>query len=72
MSFFGGEYDYETDIAVNREEAFEDGFEKGIEKGVLLNIQSIMNNLNMTAEQTMDSIDIPAEKQAKYLKMLSI
>ena len=28
------EYDYDTDIAVQREEAFEDGFTKGLQQGI--------------------------------------
>ena len=36
MSFLTAEYDYDMDIQVNREEAFEDGVKQGIEQGIVL------------------------------------
>ena len=33
------EYDYDTDIAVQRQEAYEDGVEKGISQGIAQGIQ---------------------------------
>lgn len=39
------EYDYETDIAVQREEAWEEGMEKGIEKGIVKRNREIACNL---------------------------
>ena len=34
MSFLTAEYDYDMDIQVNREEAFEDGVQQGLERGI--------------------------------------
>ena len=34
INMFLDEYDYDTDIAVQREEAMEEGFEQGIEQGI--------------------------------------
>ena len=34
MSFLTAEYDYDMDIQVNREEAFEDGVQQGLEQGI--------------------------------------
>ena len=33
------EYDYDTDIAVQRQEAYEDGMEQGIQQGISQGIQ---------------------------------
>ena len=37
------EYDYDTDIAVQREEAYEDGLSKGIQQGISQGISQGIN-----------------------------
>ena len=52
------------------------GIERGIEEGTdrerLQNIRSMMRKLKVTASEAMDIIEIPAEEQPKYLKLLSL
>ena len=45
MSFLTDEYDYDTDISVNREESKAEGIEIGIEKGIEKD-RCIVNKLN--------------------------
>ena len=61
-------------------EGIEQGIERGIERGIeegtdrerLQNIRSMMRKLKVTASEAMDIIEIPAEEQPKYLKLLSL
>ena len=46
------EYDYDTDIAVQREEAYEEGLSKGINQGISQGIrQGISQGISQGAEQ---------------------
>ncbi|MBR0399952.1 MAG: hypothetical protein IJH95_03950, partial [Mogibacterium sp.] len=57
-----------------RKEAMEKVIEKGIEKGIennrLENIRNLMTTMNLTAQQAMDALLIPADEQEKYIAML--
>ena len=57
-------------------QGIEQGIERGIEEGTdrerLQNIRSMMRKLKVTASEAMDIIEIPAEEQPKYLKLLSL
>ena len=63
-------------IAQGIERGIEQGIERGIEEGTdrerLQNIRSMMRKLKVTASEAMDIIEIPAEEQPKYLKLLSL
>ena len=67
-------------IAQGIERGIEQGIERGIERGIeegtdrerLQNIRSMMRKLKVTASEAMDIIEIPAEEQPKYLKLLSL
>ena len=63
-------------LAQGIEQGIERGIERGIEEGTdrerLQNIRSMMRKLKVTASEAMDIIEIPAEEQPKYLKLLSL
>ena len=50
INMFLNEYDYDTDIAVQREEAMEEGIEKGLEQGAQQ--QAIETAINMLNKKT--------------------
>ena len=54
--------------------AHDEGIEKGIEQGKdeerLFSIRRMMNKLKMTAEEAMDTLDIPKGERSKYMTML--
>ena len=64
-----GEYDYETDIRVQRREAFEDGLAEGIEQGIEQGaeqkaIETAKNliNKNISFETIAECTNLPLEK----------
>ena len=70
------EYDYDTDIAVQREEAYEEGLSKGISQGIRQGIsqgaeqkaiETAKNLLNMglTLEQAAQGTGLPLEEVEK-------
>ena len=63
-------------IEEGRKQGLAQGIEQGIEEGTdrerLQNIRSMMRKLKVTASEAMDIIEIPAEEQPKYLKLLSL
>ena len=61
------EYDYDMDVAAQKEEAFEDGFTEGKQE----DLRNLMVKLSMTAEQAMDTLDIPAEERERYAAKLA-
>ena len=61
------EYDYDTDIAVQRQEAYEDGVEKGISQGIQ---QGSQQKAIETAKNAL-KMDLPI-KQISTLTGLSI
>ena len=52
------------------EEGIEKGIEKGVEKGVASSIRSMMSKLKLSAEEAMDTLDIPKSERSKYMTML--
>ena len=52
------------------EETRNEGITKGREQERLENIRTFMKKLNLSAEQVMNVMDIPAEEQSKYLAKL--
>lgn len=52
------------------EETRNEGIVKGREQERLENIRTFMKKLNLSAEQVMNVMDIPAEEQSKYLAKL--
>ncbi len=59
-------------IAQGIERGIEQGIEEGTDRERLQNIRSMMRKLKVTASEAMDIIEIPAEEQPKYLKLLSL
>ena len=63
-------------IEEGRKQGLAQGIERGIEEGTdrerLQNIRRMMRKLKVTASEAMDIIEIPAEEQPKYLKLLSL
>ena len=60
-----GEYDYETDIRVQRREAFEDGLAEGIEQGAEQKAIETAKNLinkNISFETIAECTNLPLEK----------
>ena len=65
------EYDYKDDIASQREESFEMGLERGLEKGRasgleegrLEDMRLMMQKLNMSLPQVMETLNIPPEER---------
>ena len=50
--------------------AHDEGIEQGKDEERLVSIRRIMNKLKMTAEETMDTLDIPKGERSKYMTML--
>ena len=68
------EYDYDTDIAVQREEADEEGLNKGISQGAEQKaIETAKNLLNMglNLEQAAQGTGLPLEEVEKLATELS-
>ena len=78
MNYLNAEYDYDMDIQVNREEAFEEGkeqglelgLEQGLELGVLSSIKNLMDSMNISAEEAVQYLKIPEDKRAEYLSRI--
>ena len=47
-----------------------DAKEEGREEGLLESVKKLMKNLKVSAEQAMDSLEIPEDMRQKYLSML--
>jgi len=50
--------------------AHDEGIEQGKDEERLVSIRRIMNKLKMTAEEAMDTLDIPKGERSKYMTML--
>ncbi len=82
INMFTMEYDYDTDIAVQKEEARQAGRQEGLQKGLqkgrqegLLeglktSIVSLMNTMKMSATDAMTALGIPASEQPKFEAMI--
>ena len=64
----------DLDVIRAHDEGIEQGIERGIERGKdeerLISIRRMMNKLKMTAEEAMDTLDIPKGERSKYMTML--
>ena len=67
-NMFFGEYDYDMDIAVQREEAFEDGEARGLAEGehnkALETAQNLLR-MGLSKEQISQAVGLPAEEIAE-------
>ena len=52
------------------EQGLEQGLKQGIEQTSLQNLKNLMKNMNLTAGQAMEILQIPAADQEKYAKLL--
>ena len=52
------------------EDMRKEAMEKGIENNRLENIRNLMTTMNLTAQQAMDALLIPADEQEKYIALL--
>ena len=59
-------------IEEGRKQGLAQGIEEGTDRERLQNIRSMMKKLKVTASEAMDIIEIPAEEQPKYLRLLSL
>ena len=64
-------------IEEGRKQGLAQGIEQGIERGIERGIEEgtdreRLQNIKVTASEAMDIIEIPAEEQPKYLKLLSL
>ena len=69
-----GEYDYETDIRVQRREAFEDGLAEGIEQGAEQKAIETANEalkMNLSFEQIAKLTGLSEEKILQLSKEIS-
>ena len=72
-----GEYDYETDIRVQRREAFEDGVAEGIEQGIeqgaeqkAIETAKRFISMGLSLEQVSAGTDLPLETVEKLKQEL--
>ncbi len=64
------EYDYDTDIKVKQQEAFEDGISQGIEQGVAQQKAKDEKLLKQTVAQITSQKDAEVARQAKEISEL--
>ncbi len=62
MSFLTAEYDYDMDIKVNRQEAFEDG----VDLTAISCIKNIMKSLDCDVNKAMELVGTPDDKKEEY------
>lgn len=60
----------ETDLEESLREEREEGREEGREETMVENLKKIMNSFKVSADQAMDSLEIPAANREKYLTLL--
>ena len=82
MDMISTEYDEELALKIARKEGKDEGRIEGELKGrlegelngakktLLENIRSLMETLNLTAQQAMDALKVPADKQAEYHSLI--
>ena len=79
MSFLTAEYDYETDIQVNREESYkegvlagiEQGIEQGIGQGIAESLNNLLQNTDMNLEQAMSALGFSEEIKEQFREKYS-
>ncbi|WP_234344000.1 Rpn family recombination-promoting nuclease/putative transposase [Selenomonas massiliensis] len=70
--------DYISGMRAWRREGLKQGIEQGIKQGIeqgvmqasLQNIKNLMENMNLSATQAMDVLQIPASEREKYTNLL--
>ena len=60
----------EQGIKQGIEQGIEQGFEQGVMQASLQNIKNLMENMNLSATQAMDVLQIPASEREKYTNLL--
>ena len=79
INMFLNEYDYDTDIAVQREEAMEEGIEKGLEQGFEQGAQqqaietaiNMLKNPKYSVDEISGLTSLPVEKVLELQSQLS-
>ena len=66
VNMLTAEYDYETDIEVQRGEAYDEGREEGKLEGKLDSVKNLIESLKITADQAMDLLKIPSSERSIY------
>ena len=66
INMFSMEYDYDADIAVQRDEAMQ----LGLQRGLASSIKNLVRNLKMSVTQAMDALGIPQEARPQYTALL--
>ena len=68
------DYTFERRMKLNYDEGKEDGIKEGIEQGKeeekVSSLCSMMKNLKMSAEEAMETLDIPKSERSKYMARL--
>ena len=66
--------DYISGMRAWRREGLKQGIEQGLKQGImqasLQNIKNLMENMNLSATQAMDVLQIPASEREKYTNLL--
>ena len=70
INMFTMEYDYDTDIAVQKEEARQEGRQEGLLDGLKSSIVALMKTMKMSATEAMTALGIPASEQPKFAAMI--
>ena len=63
------EYDYDTDIAVQREEAYEEGLSKGIAQGISQGISQGAEQTKIETAKNLLSENLPIEQVARCTRL---
>ena len=61
---------HDAGLEEGREEGIKKGREEGRESTLASSIRSMMSKLKLTAEEAMDTLDIPKSERSKYMTML--
>ena len=66
--------DYISGMRAWQREGLKQGLEQGLKQGImqasLQNIKNLMENMNLSASQAMDALQIPAMEREKYTNLL--
>ena len=69
INMFDMEYDYDTDIAVQREEAMRYGLQQGMQRGLQQGLQKGMQQAYIQTAKSMLNAGLSADLVAKYVNM---
>ena len=59
-----------TAIDEMRKESRNEGRQEGKDEGILSSLKNLMANMNLTLQQAMDALGIPAADRLKYMSKL--